>query len=69
MNTRALSFLSSVAGDALTKHLSKILPALLSALSGKMDTPDETEVNYIYLIYLYFDNSTVCILTSDRKFS
>jgi hypothetical protein len=35
-----------VAGDALTKHLSKILPALLSALSSKMDTPEETEVNY-----------------------
>ncbi|XP_062579849.1 stalled ribosome sensor GCN1-like, partial [Saccostrea cucullata] len=43
VNTRALSFLSSVAGDALTRHLSKILPALLSSLSGKMDTPEEAE--------------------------
>ena len=44
VNTRALSFLSSVAGEALTKHLAKILPALLTSLSEKMGTPDEQEV-------------------------
>lgn len=44
VNTHALSFLSAVAGDALTKHLSKILPALMSALSEKMGTEQEAEV-------------------------
>ena len=44
VNTHALSFLSAVAGDALTKHLSKILPALMTALSSKMGTDDEAKV-------------------------
>ena len=44
VNTRALAFLSSVAGEALTKHLGRILPALMSSLSEKMGTPDEREV-------------------------
>jgi HEAT repeat protein len=41
VNTRALSLLSTVAGDALSKHLQKILPALLGALSDSLDTDDE----------------------------
>ena len=45
VNTHALSFLSSVAGDALTKHLGKILPALMSALAEKMDTEQESTVS------------------------
>ena len=45
VNTRALSFLSTVAGDALTKHLSKILPALQTSLSSKSGTPEEAQVN------------------------
>ncbi|XP_064653044.1 stalled ribosome sensor GCN1-like [Lineus longissimus] len=43
VNSRALAFLSSVTGEALTKHLGKILPALMSALSKKLGTPDESE--------------------------
>ncbi|GFU29456.1 eIF-2-alpha kinase activator GCN1 [Nephila pilipes] len=43
VNTKALAFLSAVAGDALTKHLSKILPALLSALSSAINTPTEMQ--------------------------
>ena len=43
VNTRALSLFSSVAGDALTKHLGKILPALLSALSEAAGTDAEAE--------------------------
>ena len=45
VNTRALSFLSSVAGESLTKHLGKILPALMDSLSDHMGTPDEQQVN------------------------
>lgn len=33
VNTKALSILAAVAGEALTKYLHKILPALLTALS------------------------------------
>ncbi|KAL8584753.1 hypothetical protein ACOMHN_035672 [Nucella lapillus] len=43
VNTKALSLLTSVAGDALTRHLSKILPALLSSLSAKRGTPEEEQ--------------------------
>lgn len=43
VNTKALSFLSAVAGEALTKHLSKILPALLSALSAAINSPSEAQ--------------------------
>lgn len=43
-NTRALSFLSSVAGEALTKHLNKILQALMVSMSEKQNTPDEEQV-------------------------
>ncbi|XP_055861350.1 eIF-2-alpha kinase activator GCN1-like [Biomphalaria glabrata] len=43
VNTQALSLLSSVAGEALTKHLGKILPALMSSLSEKIGTPDEEQ--------------------------
>ncbi|XP_065273696.1 stalled ribosome sensor GCN1 [Emys orbicularis] len=41
VNTRVLAFLSSVAGDALTRHLGVILPAMMSALKEKLGTPDE----------------------------
>ena len=44
VNTKALSLLTSVAGDALTRHLSKILPALLSSLSSKRGTSEEEQV-------------------------
>lgn len=44
VNTAVLAFLSSVAGDALTRHLGVILPALLSSLKGKLGTEDEAQV-------------------------
>ncbi|XP_019583398.2 stalled ribosome sensor GCN1 [Rhinolophus sinicus] len=41
VNTRVLAFLSSVAGDALTRHLGVILPAVMLALKEKLGTPGE----------------------------
>ncbi|PVD31523.1 hypothetical protein C0Q70_06936 [Pomacea canaliculata] len=43
VNTKALSLLTSAAGDALTRHLGKILPALMSSLSQKIGMPDEEQ--------------------------
>uniref|UniRef100_A0A1B6CCQ0 TOG domain-containing protein n=1 Tax=Clastoptera arizonana TaxID=38151 RepID=A0A1B6CCQ0_9HEMI len=43
VNTKALSILAAVAGDALTKYLHKILPALLTALSENSTSTQELE--------------------------
>ncbi|CAH1402466.1 unnamed protein product [Nezara viridula] len=43
INTKALSILASVAGEALTKYLNKILPALLTALAASDASPQELE--------------------------
>ncbi|XP_071537961.1 stalled ribosome sensor GCN1 [Panulirus ornatus] len=43
VNTQALCILASVAGDTLTRHLSKILMALLGALSDTAGTPEYDE--------------------------
>lgn len=47
VNTRVLAFLSSVAGDALTRHLGVILPAVMVALKEKLGTPGEQLVSVI----------------------
>ncbi|RWS30291.1 Translational activator GCN1-like protein [Leptotrombidium deliense] len=53
VNTRALSLLSTVAGESLSKHLSKILPALLLALSNALDKPNEKqELEYCQSVIL-----------------
>ncbi|XP_077317570.1 stalled ribosome sensor GCN1 [Lithobates pipiens] len=41
VNTRVLAFLSSVAGDALTRHLNVILPAVMTALKAHLRTENE----------------------------
>ncbi|XP_061459241.1 stalled ribosome sensor GCN1 [Rhineura floridana] len=41
--SEVLAFLSSVAGDALTRHLGVILPAMMSALKGKLGTDEEQQ--------------------------
>lgn len=41
VNTKALALIAPVAGDSLTKHLTKILPAMLQTLSKKLDTKVE----------------------------
>lgn len=43
VNTKALAILASVAGEALTRFLNRILPALLTALSDSHGTPDEVQ--------------------------
>ncbi|KAM7361540.1 lethal (3) 80Fj [Cochliomyia hominivorax] len=53
VNTKALSILVSVAGDALTKYLPKILFALLQALSDAQGTPNENqELEYCQVVIL-----------------
>lgn len=44
-NTKALSILASVAGEALNKYLPRILPALQSALASARGTSNEIQVN------------------------
>ena len=45
VNTKALSILASVAGEALNKHLARILPALLTALAESQNSPTASQVN------------------------
>lgn len=53
VNTKALSHLSSVAGDALSKHLGKILPALLTTYGAALDTPrQQQELEYCQVVVL-----------------
>lgn len=53
VNTKALSILASVAGEALTRFLHKILPALLTALSAAQATPNEPqELEYCQAVIL-----------------
>ncbi|EDW83946.2 uncharacterized protein Dwil_GK13410 [Drosophila willistoni] len=53
VNTKALSILVSVAGDALTKYLPKILSALLDALSESHGTANEAqELEYCQTVIL-----------------
>ncbi|GAB0090658.1 Translational activator Gcn1 [Sergentomyia squamirostris] len=53
VNTKALSILASVAGEALTKYLPKILPALLTALSTAQGQPHESqELEYCQAVIL-----------------
>lgn len=53
VNTKALSVLSSVAGDALARHFNRLLPALLSAVTAAAGTPTEAqEVEYCQLVLL-----------------
>lgn len=47
INTKALSILASVAGEALTKYLHKILPALLTALAS---SEGSTQVRFHYYL-------------------
>ncbi|XP_065343673.1 stalled ribosome sensor GCN1 isoform X1 [Cloeon dipterum] len=52
-NTKALSILASVAGEALTKYLHRILPALLTALADAQGTPNEAqELEYCQAVIL-----------------
>lgn len=53
VNTKALSILAAVAGEALTKYLPKILPALLTALAAAQGTATEQqEMEYCQAVVL-----------------
>jgi len=53
VNTKALSILVSVAGEALTKYLPKILSALVEALSEAYGSPNEQqEIDYSQTVIL-----------------
>ena len=43
VNMKALASIGPVAGDALHKHLVKIMPALIGALAAASETPAEEE--------------------------
>ncbi|XP_041673562.1 eIF-2-alpha kinase activator GCN1 isoform X1 [Drosophila eugracilis] len=59
VNTKALSILVSVAGEALTKYLPKILSALLEALSGAYGSPNEMqEIDYCQTVILSVTDET-----------
>lgn len=45
-NTKALSILASVAGEALNKYLPRILPALQITLASARGTPNEMQVRF-----------------------
>lgn len=44
VNIRALAILSTVAGDALTRHLGKIIPAMLLAVDKSENEAAEEQV-------------------------
>lgn len=53
VNTKALSILASAAGEALTKYLPKILPALLATLAAAQGGPNESqELEYCQAVVL-----------------
>lgn len=52
VNTKALSILVSVAGEALTKYLPKILHALLEALSEAQGSNEAQELEYCQTVVL-----------------
>ncbi|XP_051176736.1 eIF-2-alpha kinase activator GCN1 [Leptopilina boulardi] len=59
VNTKALSILVSVAGEALTRFLHKILPALLTALSSSQGTANEMqELEYCQAVILSVTDET-----------
>jgi len=59
VNTKALSILASVAGEALNRHLAKILPALLTSLAESHGTPLEVEeLGYCQAVVLSIEDET-----------
>ena len=48
VNVRALAILSTVAGDALTRHLRKIIPAMLQAVDkSENETAEEQVITHV----------------------
>ncbi|CAH1977085.1 unnamed protein product [Acanthoscelides obtectus] len=58
-NTKALSILASVAGEALNKYLHRILPALQTALASSRGTPEEgLQLEYCQAVLLSVTDET-----------
>lgn len=64
VNTKTLALLTTVAGEALSKHLGKVLPALLSSLQSRLGTElEEEELGYCKSVLLSVeDDNGVAIL-------
>ncbi|XP_055340770.1 eIF-2-alpha kinase activator GCN1-like isoform X2 [Paramacrobiotus metropolitanus] len=59
INTKTLALLTAVAGEALSKHLGKVLPSLLNSLENKMGTPEqEEELGYCRSVVLSVEDET-----------
>ncbi|XP_014262100.1 eIF-2-alpha kinase activator GCN1 [Cimex lectularius] len=61
INTKALSILASVAGEALTKYLNKILPALLTALAASDCSTQELEFCQTVVLSV-LDEAGICAI-------
>src|SRR5688572_26787699 len=52
INLKALAILSSVSGEATSRHLSKILPTLIEFLSTTSDQPNREQVRLLQITNL-----------------
>lgn len=57
-NTSALAILSTVAGDAMSRHVSKILPCLISVLNETAGTSKEQQVKLDFFVCHSKENRT-----------
>ncbi len=68
VNSRALASLAPVAGEALHRHLSRILPAIMQSLAAAHGTPDEVrEQEYAETVVLSVSVSSSAAATDDDE--
>jgi len=67
VNVRALAILSTVAGDALTRHLRKIIPAMLQAVDkSENETAEEQAIEGTKALILSVEDDTGIITIIDQ---